>query len=350
METAYRLGEHKIIEYSFNEIRWESHFGMGAFQTGRCFRKGSILFIGPSENVQAGFLKGEFLDHLDTLPVWLKTKYYYKGCEVNHCETGNKVVRNEMLSWMLEKPIEEDISFQEGSSAENSSNTICMKKKENVAFRLQRYEIVTKPRDRVVWKKSAGPKTVFMGNCLVLEDILFIEAFQGEQFAINKDTFLANLRKLPQWNQTRYFCSKLSLLECKSGSRVRKRGKQNDKKSSSEKHQSITIPIGMAKIEVPKDTGQRDISVKALKPFEFFLKSTTSHKERLHNFWLKSKVSNISKHILCLNVKQWFIGVIAIILLTVALVFAVFVGYWNEHQERSFHEKSKHRSNHHRDH
>lgn len=349
MKIAYRLSEYKIIEYSFNEIRWESHSGMGAFQTGRCFRKGIILFIGPSENVQAGFLKGEFLDHLDTLPVWLETKYYCKGCKVYYCKTGNKVTRNEMLSWMLEKPIEKDISFQEESSAENSSTIRSVQKTENVAFRLQRYEIVTKPGDRVVWKTPAGSKTVSMGDCLVLEDILFILSFQNEQFTVNKDTFISNLRKLPQWNQTRYFCSKLSLLECKSGSRVGESWKQNDKKSSSGINQGITIPNGIAKIEAPKDTERRDISVKT-KAFDLFLKSTTSNKERLRNFWLKLKGSNISKRFFRLNVKQWIIGMIAIIFITVALIFVVVVDYWKEHQERSFHEKSKHRSNHHRDH
>lgn len=35
-----------------------------------------------------------------------------------------------------------------------------------------------------------------------------------------KRQFLANLQKLPTWDQTRYFCPKLSLHECNTGTRV----------------------------------------------------------------------------------------------------------------------------------
>jgi len=60
----YRLGEYKLIETGMGELRWEAHCGFAALHEGRCFRKGAILFIGPAENDQIGFLKGDFLDHI----------------------------------------------------------------------------------------------------------------------------------------------------------------------------------------------------------------------------------------------------------------------------------------------
>jgi hypothetical protein len=45
-------------------LSWEAHFGLGALQEGKCFRKGMILFIGPAEGDRPGYLKKDFLDHL----------------------------------------------------------------------------------------------------------------------------------------------------------------------------------------------------------------------------------------------------------------------------------------------
>jgi hypothetical protein len=49
-KNIYKLSEYKIIESDTGELRWEAHFGLGALQEGRCFKKGTILFIGPDEN------------------------------------------------------------------------------------------------------------------------------------------------------------------------------------------------------------------------------------------------------------------------------------------------------------
>ena len=61
--NIYKLGEYKIIESDTGELRWEAHFGLGALQEGRCFKKGTILFIGPAESQRDGFLILEFIDH-----------------------------------------------------------------------------------------------------------------------------------------------------------------------------------------------------------------------------------------------------------------------------------------------
>ena len=102
MDTkAYRLGDYKILELGTGELRWEAHSGFAQFQKGRCFPKGTILFICPAESEQIGFLKGEFLDHIKAFPAWSKTRYYCRDFEIYNCRTGKRVTKQDMLMWTL---------------------------------------------------------------------------------------------------------------------------------------------------------------------------------------------------------------------------------------------------------
>ena len=87
--TAYRLGEYKIIEYEHGDLWWETHIGLGSLKSGKCFINGDILFIKPSDSTGPGFLKGEFLDHLNKLPKWEKTKYYCASYKIHECKSGS---------------------------------------------------------------------------------------------------------------------------------------------------------------------------------------------------------------------------------------------------------------------
>jgi hypothetical protein len=74
-------------------LSWECHFGFGSSKKGKCFVNGNILFLIPSENTVAGFLKGEFLDHLHRLPKWQKTKYYCTAYAI-YCSNTGKICRS----------------------------------------------------------------------------------------------------------------------------------------------------------------------------------------------------------------------------------------------------------------
>ena len=87
-ETIYRLGEYKIIESDTGQLRWKAHFGFCEFQKGRCFRKGSILFIGPQQNKPSNFNKRQFLANLRQLPIWDQTAYFSKRLSLHECEPG----------------------------------------------------------------------------------------------------------------------------------------------------------------------------------------------------------------------------------------------------------------------
>ena len=211
----FKLGGYKIIETDVGDLRWEAHFGVGEIKEGRCFKKSSILFIGPPERRSDGFLKFEFMARTKSFPDWLKTKYYCRGFEVYHCKTGRKVTKEEMQLWKHDSGID-GIDRRNSEKAETASNAISTKGTSTDAFRLQRYEIAKKPKDRIIWKTHAGPHTLSVGTCIILEDIVFMGSRQIEQNNLNKRQFLANLEKLPQWHQKTYFCPKLSLHECKT--------------------------------------------------------------------------------------------------------------------------------------
>ncbi|SPD73564.1 hypothetical protein PITCH_A190140 [uncultured Desulfobacterium sp.] len=217
MEAAtYKLGEYKLTEYDAGHLRWEAHFGLGALKEGRCFTKGEILFIGPADNDRPGFLKAEFLDHLKKLPEWHKTKYYFAGLDVYNCMTGNRVTKEEMLFWMLKNGIDEDSRILPEKSVQRLNNLSTRRDAGELNFRLQKYQIILNADGHVLWKTYAGPSTGIGGTGIILEDILFIGSPQNEQSNFTKRQFLADLQKLPKWDQTRYFCPKLSLHECKA--------------------------------------------------------------------------------------------------------------------------------------
>jgi len=48
--TSYSLAEYKIIENEHGDLWWETHIGLGALKSGKCFINGNILFIKPSDS------------------------------------------------------------------------------------------------------------------------------------------------------------------------------------------------------------------------------------------------------------------------------------------------------------
>jgi hypothetical protein len=90
-EATYKLGKYKIIEGVGGGLWWESHHGLSDCQTGRCFIEGNILIVGPVESEKSGFLKREFMEHIDRLPAWSKTKYFCLSRSICKCETGARM-------------------------------------------------------------------------------------------------------------------------------------------------------------------------------------------------------------------------------------------------------------------
>jgi len=337
METSYRLREYKIIESGINELNWEAHFGLGAFQRGKCFRKGSILFIGPPEYANAGFLKGEFLDHISKLPIWLKTSYYCKGLDVYHCDSGHKVSIEEVFSWMLEKTKDSSVGF-DPDKPENLLDKISgMTEKGEAAFRLQRYKIVKKAVGDIFWITHAGFNSGTRGKCVVLEDILFIESFQNEPLYLDKRSFQASLQRLPRWNQTRFYSPKLSLLDCKTGCQALSNEKRKEKKFSAGKNQKLASWKKTNGIII-SERGDKKIGSEGVSDIIYAIyQVTATYRDRIRSLWLKCKgtdIPNRIKEICFTSVLTWAIYILALILLMIALPIRFLMGIWEKYRKK----------------
>lgn len=206
----YRLGHYKIIKSGIGELGWEAHFGLGEITGGRCFIKGSILFIGPTEWRGDGFLKSEFISHIKKFPDWLETNYYCKGLDIHHCKTGKKVADFEMLQWNSQRSTDRKGQIFSADSDTHSYARSSKRELKPGCWRLQQYEIDVESNNQICWKKYAGLKNFSVGECIVLEDILFLESGQSEEPNSNKRQFFEHLKKMPEWQQTAYFAPKLS--------------------------------------------------------------------------------------------------------------------------------------------
>ena len=70
------------------------------------------------------------------------------------------------------------------------------------------------------WEAHAGLGSLRRGRCFISGDILFIEPGESEEPGFLKKEFLERLRKLPQWDKTKYYCSNYSILDCQSGRKL----------------------------------------------------------------------------------------------------------------------------------
>ena len=133
--TAYKLAEYKITENAHGDLWWESHIGLGSLRIGKCFINGDILFIRPSDIKGPGFLKGEFLDHLNKLPKWKKTKYYCASYKIDKCQpVSRKPFFKEAISGIQDEAIlQKDELIQEEISVKvDTLNPI--------SYKIQRYD------------------------------------------------------------------------------------------------------------------------------------------------------------------------------------------------------------------
>jgi hypothetical protein len=190
----YRLAEYKIIESDDGHIWWEKHSGFCAVKMGSCFVNGSILFIEPGRTSEDnGFLKGEFLDQLDRLPNWKKTKYYCTSFNLVKCKINQN--RN---------PSSAGNQFLQSSS------------QRDVSYRLGQFEIIETMDGRLLWKFYSGRWTIKMGTCYIDGNILFFRHRETEKTKIPKNIFIDRLLLLPFWEKTKFFCHNYTLHSCET--------------------------------------------------------------------------------------------------------------------------------------
>jgi len=355
-ETIYRLGEYKIIEFDTGQLMWEAHFGFGEFQTGQCFRKGSILFIGPAEDFRDGFLKGEFLDDIKKYPQWVNTNYYCTGIDVKHCKTGKSVAKEEMMLWTLGRNKNEGIKVDPDVAKNYSIGVAAAKVTKNVLFSLQRYEIIVRTDGQIISRTYSGANSVSSGNCFILENILFVGPQHNKPFSLNKRQFLANLRKLPRWDLTEYFCKRFSFHDCEPGSRIHgERKNLSPMGNATKKHDAESAYKANSEAKIPKGAYRASFSKRLsaiLSSFADFLKSR-DESGRFSNFrCIKPYFSKIIA--IFLESGIWIIKritrTVAIVFLIIATLFDFISGYLKKLHEKWHRKKTENSLDHHEDH
>jgi hypothetical protein len=211
-KKSYRLAEYKITEDKDGLLWWETHFGFGALKYGKCFIKGDILFLEPGNVEEQGFLKLEFLGHLNRLPEWEKTVFYCYGYKIFKCSAFRKLA--------LKKT---DMVWKDGyvqSKTENQDEQASEIEEKDAVFRLGRYKIIEKPDGLIEWQLRDGRYNLNVGQCFIVENILFFSPGEKKISLVLKDAFIRKLIQLPYWGKTQYFCTRYALNNCTSRSQT----------------------------------------------------------------------------------------------------------------------------------
>lgn len=82
------------------------------------------------------------------------------------------------------------------------------------SYRLAQYCIIETSNEEIWWETHGGLGSLKRGKCFIQGDILFIGPSESEESSFLKREFLEKLRNFPQWNKTKYYCSRYSIHEC----------------------------------------------------------------------------------------------------------------------------------------
>jgi hypothetical protein len=270
MQTiAYKLSEYKIIENVYGDLVWECHFGLGTLKNGKCFINGDILYLMPGVNAGPGFLKGEFLDHLNKLPKWEKTKYYCTSYKIYECKTGRIKPLLERSNNRLqdETILRKNESIQTGVT-KNEYKSIETYKSKDISYKLNQYEIMKKNNGQLFWKSYSGLNSLNEGRCFINGSILFLEQGETKRTGIRKGEFLQKLIQLPDWEGTKNFCKSYAIYYSDTGGICRSLGKDKElKKKVYTKNDSVSNKTYRTGIKLEPILLNRIISKDKLKTF-----------------------------------------------------------------------------------
>ncbi|MGD9209493.1 MAG: hypothetical protein PVI90_01895 [Desulfobacteraceae bacterium] len=259
----------------------------------------------------------EFIDNLKSFPDWTKTEYYSTNLDLYCCETNKKITKEEMQSWMINWN-------QEEKDEKNSDKIKCVTdtnvkiESEDTAFKLNQYEIIKKSNGQILWNSYKGPNKIKSGDCTIIEDILFLKSFKNRAFNQTKEQFFAKFQDLPKWTQTKYYCPKFSLHECKTTTKV-----QREKKIGIYDEKAMKID------DFEKGYENTD-EIRHIRSEHGQVKSTPSHEEKTHFSNLNSKNTGSSHGTEMFNVvgyPTWLISAAVLMLFTIILFLAIMFNY-----------------------
>jgi hypothetical protein len=200
-ENNYRLGEYRIVEYDDILLTWEGHSALGDQCSGKCFICGDVFIIGQCDHRENGYLIGEFLEKLDKLPHWDKTKYYCFASSLQDVHSGKRLTTDFFGQHRFSANI--------NNNELNSSNKV-----EQGTFSLGNYQLTMADNCMLSWQTPEGLNRIIGGQGFIESGILFIDAQDFEADGQSKREFLKKLANLPQWDKTFAWGHREALKNC----------------------------------------------------------------------------------------------------------------------------------------
>jgi hypothetical protein len=199
--AAYQLNEYRINSGENGLLWWETHHGFGTQRRGMCFMYHDTLILGPCSHEEIGYLKGEYLDRLEKLPPWSKTKHYCFASELLDVVSGLSLDRN-FMDWVYSSV--SIGSHGAGPILDGDPGT----------FRLDKYQITVAPNGDMTWQACGRMNRVLSGPSSIQSGVLFIAAEEQEKERASKEDFFKKLDTMPQWDRTRVWSRCLVLRPC----------------------------------------------------------------------------------------------------------------------------------------
>jgi hypothetical protein len=148
-------------------------------------------------------LKGEFLDRLEKLPIWNRTKFYCFASELLDVFSGKSLNQNgssDVLStWGADrsrwKPLRDE-AFE--------------------IFRLGKYKVTVASNSQITWQTLEARNRITGGQCTIQSGILFIGPKEHETVGRSAREFLGELSRIPPWSRTRIWSHGSALRPCES--------------------------------------------------------------------------------------------------------------------------------------
>jgi hypothetical protein len=200
-KTDYRLREYRIYQDEGPLYWWETHCGFSVQRTGMCFIYRDLLILGPCSREEVGYLKREFLERLEKLEPWYRTKYHCFASELLDVVSGRSLDHN-FVDWVYSSL---------GTSSDDAGPAMGG---DPGTYRLDKYQITVAPNGEITWQMIGRMDRLLSGRCLIQSDVLFLGAEDQEREGGNTRGYSEKLDALPPWNRTRIWSRSLALRVC----------------------------------------------------------------------------------------------------------------------------------------
>jgi hypothetical protein len=99
---------------------------------------------------------------------------------------------------------------------------------QNASYKLAEYKIIENEHGDLWWESHIGLGSLKSGKCFINGGILFITPSDITGPGFLKGEFLDHLKRLPDWQRTKYFCASYAMYYSSTGAVCRRLGEEKD--------------------------------------------------------------------------------------------------------------------------